>query len=143
MAQSPAPLLLAVPEGPSPAPHPFSLQARNATREKTAEQKAPSEATRQAPHSQCSRLPPVSVSSMDHRQLPCAEDQEPRLLPCTSFHFSGLCRTGRVPEATALPVRPSPAAPGLHCLPPWWPRSVSALGAGGSVPCDSGRRSQR
>ena len=92
------------PRAPLPPPTPSPCRPGIPPGRRLQSKRPPSEATRQAPRSRCSRLPPVSVSSMDHRQLPCAGDQEPRLLPCTSFHFSGLCRTGRVPEATALPV---------------------------------------
>lgn len=98
-----------------------------------------SEATRQAPRSQYSQLPPLSVPGMDHRQLPCAGDQEPRLLPLHVFHFSWLCRTERVPEVTALPI--------LHwgftaCL-PGGPEMCLRWGRLWAAPCDSGRRSQR
>lgn len=128
MARSPAPLPLAVPKGSSPAPTPSLRRPGIPPGRRLQSKRPPSEATRQAPRSRCSQLPPVSVSSLDHRQLPCAGDQEPRLLPRTSFHFSGLCRTGRVPEATALPV---PAR--LH-------RGFTACLRGGPEMCPRWRR---
>lgn len=99
-----------------------------------------SEATRQAPCSRCSQLPSLSVPGMDHRQLPCAGNQEPRLLPPHVFHFSWLC--GRL--SGFLKRLPCPS-----CTRASLPASlvaqkcVCAGGGCGAVPCDSGRRSQR
>ena len=90
MAQSPAPPLLAVPKGSSPTLLPYSLQAQNPTREKTAEQKGPTvkpQGKLHAPSIPSCHLCPSPAWTTD--SYPVLGIRSLVSFPCTSFISHG------------------------------------------------------